>query len=98
MLGSLCPPLHNASVTQVKSSCSKLPTVASVCLSQLVPSVRRGSRLCVIHHSLNYGKPLDERLGTRKFFVAFRLAYKAEHASFYAQLNIDDGCLVTRDG
>lgn len=36
-------------------------------------------------------KPLEERLGTRKLFVAFRLAYKAERGGFYAQLNTDDG-------
>ena len=30
------------------------------------------------------------RLGTCKFFVASRLAYKAQRAGFYAQLNIND--------
>lgn len=30
------------------------------------------------------------RLGTCKFFVASCIAYKAERADFYAQLNIDD--------
>lgn len=36
-------------------------------------------------------KPLEERLGTCKLFVAFRLAYKAERSGFYAQLNTNDG-------
>ncbi len=61
-----------------------------VCISQLVPPVLQGSHLGLIHHSSNYGKPLVSRLGTCKFFVASRLAYKAERAGFYAQLNIDD--------
>lgn len=59
-----------------------------VCLSQLVHPVLQGSHLGLIHHSFNYGKP--SRLETCKFFVASRLAYKAERAGFYAQLNIDD--------
>lgn len=62
-----------------------------VCISQLIPSVLQGSQLSLMHHSLNYGKPLVSRLETCKFFVASCLAYKAECAGFYAQLNIDDG-------
>lgn len=69
---------------------SKLQAVTFVCISQLVPSVLQGSHLGLIHHSLNYGELLVSRLGTCKFFVASRLAYKAERAGFYAQLNIDD--------
>lgn len=61
-----------------------------VCISQLVAPVLQGSHLGLIHHSLNYGEPLVSRLRTCKFFVASRLAYKAERAGFYAQLNIDD--------
>lgn len=43
----------------------------------------------LIHHSLNYEQPLVSRLGTWKIFAASRLAYKAKHAGFYAQLNTD---------
>lgn len=74
----------------VKSFASKSRAVTFVCVSQLVPAVLQGSHLGLIHHSSNYGKPLVSRLGTCKFFVASRLAYKAERAGFYAQLNIDD--------
>lgn len=78
------------SSARVKSFSSKSRAVTFVCVSQLVPAVLQGSHLGLIHHSSNYGKPLVSRLGTCKFFVASRLAYKAERAGFYAQLNIDD--------
>ncbi len=64
--------------------------MTSVYTSQPVPPVLQGSHLGLIHHSSNYGKPLVSRLGTCKFLVASRLAYKTERAGFYAQLNIDD--------
>lgn len=69
---------------------SKSLAVTFVCPSQLVPLVLQGSRPSLIHHSLDYGKPLVSRLGTCKFIVAPRLACKAECTSFFAQLNIDD--------
>lgn len=52
---------------------SKVSYVTFVCVSHLIPALQ-GSRLGLIHHSVNYEKPLVSRLETCKFFVGASLS------------------------